>query len=131
MGAALAASPQLTPSACCDARALQELIRVCLDVVAQLAEADPCCERGSGLPRSSPVPPPVFDVRLTRREMEIARLVSHGFTNRQIAARLCVSTRTVDSHVSHILRKLGLLARSQIAAWIVEHEHGTGLTLLG
>ena len=125
MGAALAASPQLTPSARCDARALQELIRVCLDVVAQLSAGDPCCDR----PRR--VVPSVFDVRLTRREMEVARLVSHGYTNREIAARLCVSTRTVDSHVSHILRKLGLLARSQIAAWIVEYEHGTGLTLLG
>jgi DNA-binding NarL/FixJ family response regulator len=130
MGAALAGSPQLASNARCDARALQELIRVCLDVVAQLSASEPCCDRVPDQPRS-PAPRPIFDVRLTRREMEVARLIARGSSNRQIAARLCVSTRTVDTHVSHILRKLGLLSRSQIAAWIVEHEQGTGLTLLG
>lgn len=130
MGAALADSPQLTPSARCDARALQELIRLCLEVVAQLSAADPCRGPVPTLPRG-PARRRMFEVRLTRRELEVAGLVSHGYTNRQIAARLCVSIRTVDSHVSNVLRKLELPARSRIAAWVVEHEHEPGLTVLG
>ncbi|MFE1954234.1 ATP-binding protein [Streptomyces sp. NPDC059524] len=53
---------------------------------------------------------------LTPRERQVAALVSEGLTNREIAARLVVSKRTVDSHVEHILTKLGFTSRSQIAA---------------
>ncbi|MDP9861801.1 MULTISPECIES: ATP-binding protein [Streptosporangium] len=54
---------------------------------------------------------------LTRREWEVAELVAEGLTNRQIAHRLMVLQRTVDSHVEHILAKLGFSARAQVAAW--------------
>jgi DNA-binding NarL/FixJ family response regulator len=54
---------------------------------------------------------------LTRREKEIAALVSDGLTSREIAARLVLSPRTVESHVDHILTKLGLRSRAQIATW--------------
>lgn len=53
---------------------------------------------------------------LTPRERQVAALVSEGLTNREIAAKLVVSKRTVDSHVEHILTKLGFTSRSQIAA---------------
>ena len=55
---------------------------------------------------------------LSRRETEIAELVARGLTNRQIATSTCISERTVDSHVQHILAKLGFSGRSQIAAWV-------------
>ncbi len=55
---------------------------------------------------------------LTRREREVANLVAEGMTNRQIAERLYISERTAQTHVQHILTKLGFSARSQIAAWI-------------
>jgi DNA-binding CsgD family transcriptional regulator/tetratricopeptide (TPR) repeat protein len=55
---------------------------------------------------------------LTRREREIAQLVSHGLTNRQIAAAAHISERTAESHVQHILGKLGFTTRSQIATWV-------------
>ncbi|MCW2631868.1 MAG: transcriptional regulator, LuxR family, partial [Pseudonocardia sp.] len=42
-----------------------------------------------------------------------------GLTNRQIAARLVISERTAETHVQHILTKLGFTTRSQIAAWSV------------
>ena len=57
---------------------------------------------------------------LTRREREVAVLIARGSTNRQIAAALFISERTVDNHVANILAKLGFTARAQIAAWIVE-----------
>lgn len=56
---------------------------------------------------------------LSPREMEVARLVAEGLTNRQIAVRLVISERTAQNHVQHILTKLGFTARSQIAAWAV------------
>lgn len=59
---------------------------------------------------------------LTRREEEVAGLVATGLTNREIADQLFIAERTVESHVSAILRKLGFTARTQIAAWTVEQD---------
>ena len=59
---------------------------------------------------------------LTRRETEVAMLAARGLTNRDIAARLCLSVRTVEVHVDHILTKLGFRTRTQLAAWA--HEEG-------
>jgi predicted ATPase/DNA-binding CsgD family transcriptional regulator len=53
---------------------------------------------------------------LTAREREVAGLVAGGLTNKDIASRLVVSKRTVDAHVAHILSKLGLSSRLQVAA---------------
>jgi non-specific serine/threonine protein kinase len=55
--------------------------------------------------------------RLTRRELEVAGLVSQGLTNRQIAARLSIGERTVDTHVANLLGKLDAATRTQVAAW--------------
>ena len=52
---------------------------------------------------------------LTEREREIAGLVATALTNRQIAERLVLSERTVESHVRNILAKLGLANRTEIA----------------
>jgi DNA-binding NarL/FixJ family response regulator len=54
---------------------------------------------------------------LTTREREVAVLIAAGHTNRAIAERLVVSERTVESHVSSILAKLGFSTRAQIAVW--------------
>ena len=58
--------------------------------------------------------------RLTRRELEVAALVAQGLTNRSIAGRLDLSVRTVDTHVDHILTKLGFGTRTQLVAWAYE-----------
>ena len=55
---------------------------------------------------------------LTRRELEVAELVGQGLTNREIAKRLVLSERTAQNHVQHILTKLGLANRSQVAVWV-------------
>jgi DNA-binding CsgD family transcriptional regulator len=57
------------------------------------------------------------EARLSRREREIAGHVAAGLSNREIAERLVLSERTVESHVQHILTKLGFRSRTQIAAW--------------
>jgi predicted ATPase/DNA-binding NarL/FixJ family response regulator len=68
---------------------------------------------------ASPAGPPVS--ALTPREREVAALIASGLTNRQIAEELIISEMTADSHVSHILRKLGFRSRAQVARWAVEH----------
>ncbi len=57
-------------------------------------------------------------VVLTRRELEVADLVAQGLTNREIASRLFLSERTAQNHVQHILDKLDLPNRSQVAVWV-------------
>jgi DNA-binding CsgD family transcriptional regulator len=54
---------------------------------------------------------------LSPRELEVARLVGQGLTNKQIGQTLFLSERTAENHVQHILVKLGFSNRSQIAAW--------------
>jgi DNA-binding CsgD family transcriptional regulator len=55
---------------------------------------------------------------LTRREHEVAGLLAEGLSNKDIAARLVISQRTVETHVDHILGKLGLTSRAQVASWV-------------
>ena len=54
---------------------------------------------------------------LTRREREIAELISAGLTNRAIADRLVLSERTIEGHVRSSLAKLQLTNRTELAAW--------------
>ena len=65
-------------------------------------------------PASRTAPP------LSPREQEIATDVARGMTNREIATRLTLSIRTIDSHVEQIRAKLGFHTRAQIAAWVTE-----------
>jgi ATP/maltotriose-dependent transcriptional regulator MalT len=55
---------------------------------------------------------------LGKRELEVARLVADGLSNKQIAARLFISDRTAATHVGNILNKLGLNSRAQVASWM-------------
>jgi non-specific serine/threonine protein kinase len=60
---------------------------------------------------------------LTPREQEVALLIARGHTNREIAEVLVISEWTVDTHVRHILTKLGQRSRAQVAAWVAERGH--------
>ncbi len=72
--------------------------------------------RGAGGPRSL--------AALSRREEEVARLVGFGLSNDRIAARLFLSPRTVEHHVSSILHKLALAGRTEIATYAARHLTG-------
>jgi DNA-binding CsgD family transcriptional regulator len=54
---------------------------------------------------------------LTAREFAVARLITEGLTNAQIASELSIAPKTASSHVEHILAKLGASRRTEIAAW--------------
>ncbi|RTL66522.1 MAG: hypothetical protein EKK42_16860 [Pseudonocardiaceae bacterium] len=56
---------------------------------------------------------------LSPRETEVATLVADGLTNKGIAERLHLSERTVENHVSSIMRRTGLTSRAGVAAWVV------------
>ena len=64
-----------------------------------------------------------FDA-LSPREREVAALLAHGLSNRQIAQRLAVTERTVGAHVEHILDKTGFASRHQVGVWAEEHGLG-------
>lgn len=68
-------------------------------------------------PTTTPLEPP-----LTRREREVAGLVTRGMSNKDIATTLVVSQRTAETHVAHILKKLGFTSRDQIAVWMTEEQ---------
>jgi DNA-binding CsgD family transcriptional regulator len=62
------------------------------------------------------------DQLLTTREAEVLELLSHGLSNREIAARLVVSAKTIEHHVSQVLGKLGLRNRSEAAAYFLNQR---------
>jgi predicted ATPase/DNA-binding CsgD family transcriptional regulator len=69
---------------------------------------------GRGTPR------PASPAGLSARELEVAGLVAEGLSNKAIASRLHLSVRTVESHVRHVLAKVGLDNRTQLATWARE-----------
>ena len=68
-----------------------------------------------GAPEATEQPPATGP--LTARQREVADLIAQGLTNRQIAERLVVSPHTVERHVEHVLNRLGLTSRTQVALW--------------
>ena len=62
---------------------------------------------------------------LTGRELDVARLVARGLSNGAIADELYISRKTVSTHVSHILAKLGMSSRTEVAAWAIREGIAT------
>lgn len=68
----------------------------------------------------SPVPEPVLDPELdslTKREMEVLRLLARGYTYREIAEELFISIKTVETHTSNVLRKTQQSNRNALTRW--------------
>jgi len=77
-----------------------------------------CALQQPGKPQKKPLAQAVSEAApLTRRELQVARLIAGGRSNREIAAELVISQRTAENHVEHILTKLGFTSRAQVAAW--------------
>ena len=55
--------------------------------------------------------------RLSAREQEVMRLIARGYAYKEVAATLFISTKTVETHVSAVLRKLQLSSRHELTAW--------------
>jgi len=63
---------------------------------------------------------------LTAREFEVARLIARGQTNAEIAAELAIAPKTASAHVEHILAKLGVTRRTEIATWVASISSTNG-----
>src|SRR6202453_2427165 len=80
---------------------------------------------GAGSAGSSGEVKPSFDPeldQLTSREREVLRLIAQGYTYKEIASELFISVKTVESHVSSVLRKLQLSTRHQLTRWAAERR---------
>lgn len=89
----------------------ERLARTCRDLLRTAGAAVP--RRGRG---DSRVPQHLSALGVTSREMDVLVLVAQGLTNAQIAERLFLSTRTVDTHVANLLAKTGAASRAELGA---------------
>jgi DNA-binding NarL/FixJ family response regulator len=76
---------------------------------------------GAGTGTDRPAFDPELD-QLTPREREVLRLIARGYTYKEIARELYISLKTVESHVSSVLRKLQLSTRHQLTRWAAERR---------
>jgi DNA-binding NarL/FixJ family response regulator len=60
--------------------------------------------------------------QLTSREQEVMRLIARGYTYKEVASRLFLSPKTVETHVSAVLRKLQLSSRHELTAWAADRR---------
>lgn len=60
--------------------------------------------------------------RLSAREQEVMRLIARGYAYKEVASRLFISIKTVETHVSAVLRKLQLSSRHELTAWALERR---------
>jgi serine/threonine-protein kinase PknK len=73
-----------------------------------------------GASTSSARRPRSHTLGISTREIDVVRLVAQGLSNKEIAGRLHLSVRTVESHVRHVLSKTGMVNRTQLATWARE-----------
>ena len=75
----------------------------------------------AGMPREAPQIDPELD-QLSSREREVLRLIARGYRYKEVAQELSISVKTVESHVSAVLRKLQLSTRHQLTYWATERR---------
>jgi DNA-binding NarL/FixJ family response regulator len=79
----------------------------------------------AAMPDDGAAQKPSFDPeldQLTGREREVLRLIAQGYTYKEIAKELYISVKTVETHVSSVLRKLQLSTRHQLTRWAAERR---------
>jgi DNA-binding NarL/FixJ family response regulator len=105
----------------------EELVGAIRDVAAGRTVLDPSVQRRlvelvARAPEPAPAPEPEPAAGgLTRREVDVVRLVAEGLSNQQIARRLVVSEATVKTHLNHVLSKLDVDGRPGLVAWAWRH----------
>ena len=90
----------------------------------QLPAADVLAYALQQPPEKPPAPAVSDGAPLTARQLQVARLIAGGRSNKEIAAELVISQRTAENHVEHILAKLGFTSRAQVAAWVAASQPG-------
>ncbi|MFF5176297.1 ATP-binding protein [Micromonospora sp. NPDC000089] len=95
--------------------------RTCRDLLRRAGAKVP--RRGRG---QSTAPAPLRSLGVTSREVDIVAFVAQGLTNAEIAERLFLSRRTVETHVASLLRKTGLTRRTELASLWERHQPGGG-----
>jgi DNA-binding CsgD family transcriptional regulator len=103
-----------------DATALLDAVRA---ICAPLG-ARPALSRADALAASlaPATPPPASPGGLTGREVEVLRHIAAGESNREIAAALCVSVRTVERHIENLYRKIGTRSKADATAYAFRHN---------
>jgi DNA-binding NarL/FixJ family response regulator len=104
---------------------LESVVPAAVEFLTQRTEhvsSRPGPQRQSGYQATPPQTPSFDPARLSKREIEILRLVAAGQSNREIAEALLISTNTVDRHVSHILSKIGAANRAEAAAYAAKQR---------
>lgn len=99
----------------------QELVRAIHSIHAGQPYVDPALSKyllGTVQPEKAPAQ---ATARLTRREVEVCRLLALGHTNEEVASQLCLSPRTVETHRSSIMSKLELKNRAGLVRWAIEN----------
>ena len=76
---------------------------------------------GMGGSASGPIHDDELD-RLSNREQEVMRLIARGYTYKEVAAELFISIKTVETHVSSVLRKLQLSNRTELTRWAADRR---------
>jgi DNA-binding CsgD family transcriptional regulator/tetratricopeptide (TPR) repeat protein len=94
---------------------LERLARTCRTLLAQAGA--PARRRGRG---ESVVPARLRALGVTSRELDVLKLVVDGLSNREIAARLYLSPRTVENHVATLLRRTGTDSRARLAGYAID-----------
>lgn len=90
-----------------------------------VAQVESCLSRIISPPPSTPTVPTIqvpSNVELTPTELKVIQLVAQGMANREIAEKLKVSQRTIESHVSNMLNKTNLHNRTELARWAIESK---------
>lgn len=75
---------------------------------------------GQGAPTPQRAAPEADSDGLTAREIEVLRLIAQGYTNAEIAERLVISVKTVETHKAHIMEKLGRRSRVELVRYALE-----------
>jgi DNA-binding CsgD family transcriptional regulator len=94
-----------------DASGHQQLASACRGILRQSGEPVPRPGRGSAR-----VPAQLRGLGVTSREMEVYRLVAWGCSNAEIAGKLCISPKTVETHVASLITRTGQTSRRELVA---------------